>query len=73
MSELAIVGVDELCPRCFAGAKGSSMNETELERIRELVEICHGFIDPDDEGTPNELLFVLGVVEELADKLGVTL
>ena len=49
------------------------MNETELERIRELAQICHGIINPDDERTPNELLFVLGVVEELAEKLGVTL
>lgn len=48
------------------------MNETELERIRELVQTCHGIIDPDDERTPNELLFVLGVVEELAGLLGVT-
>ena len=48
------------------------MNEIELERIRELVQICHGIIDPDDERTPNELLFVLGVVEELAGLLGVT-
>lgn len=49
------------------------MNETELERIREHVEICQQFIDEHDENTPPELLFILGVVEELAVLLGVSL
>jgi hypothetical protein len=49
------------------------MNETELERLSEHVKLCQEIIDENDEDTPPELLFVLGVVEELASKLGVTL
>jgi len=49
------------------------VTEQELERIRENVRICNRFIDENDENTPPELLFVLGVVEELAEKLGVVL
>lgn len=49
------------------------MNETELERIREHVEICQQFIDEHNENTPPELLFVLGVIENLAELLGVKL
>ncbi len=52
---------------------GSVMNETELERISEHVKICQELIDEHDPHTPPELLFVLGVVEELAGLLGVTL
>jgi hypothetical protein len=48
------------------------ITDQELERIRENVRICNRFIDENDENTPPELLFVLGVVEELAEKLGVT-
>jgi hypothetical protein len=47
------------------------ITEQELERIRENVRICNRFIDENDANTPPELLFVLGVVEELAEKLGV--
>jgi hypothetical protein len=70
VSELRTYDGNELCPRCYRGAMSAGQ---ELERVRELVKICHGFIDVSDDNTPNELLFVLGVVEELADKLGVTL
>ena len=49
------------------------ITEQELERIRENVRICNSFIDENNENTPPELLFVLGVVEELAEKLGVVL
>lgn len=47
--------------------------KAELERLSEHVKICQEIIDEHDEDTPPELLFVLGVVEELADKLGVTI
>jgi hypothetical protein len=70
VSELRIYDGEELCPRCYRGAMPAGQ---ELERVRELVEICQGFIDEHDENTTSELLFVLGVVEELAGKLGVTL
>jgi hypothetical protein len=54
-------------------AMDTAEHKAELERISELVEICQGFIDEHDENTPPELLFVLGVVEELAELLGVSL
>ena len=49
------------------------MNETELSRIKKDVEICRQWIDENDENTPAELLYILGVVEGLAELLGVTL
>lgn len=49
------------------------MNETELGRIKKDVEICRQWIDENDDNTPPELLYVLGVVEELAQLLGVSI
>lgn len=54
-------------------AMDTAKRKAELERVRELVEICQGFIDEHDENTPPELLFILGVVEELAELLGVSI
>jgi hypothetical protein len=57
----------------FQRAMDTAQHKAELERISDHVKICQGFIDEHDENTPPELLFVLGVVEELAELLGVTL
>lgn len=49
------------------------MDERELSRIKKDIELCRQWIDENDENTPNELLYVLGVVEKLAELLGVKL
>ena len=52
-------------------AMDTAEHKAELSRIKKDVEICRQWIDENDENTPPELLFVLGVVEELAAQLGV--
>lgn len=47
------------------------MNAEEQKRLSRLVKTVREMIEPENPHTPDELLFVLGVVEELAEKLGV--
>ena len=47
------------------------MNAKEQKRVSRLVKTVREMIEPENPHTPDELLFVLGVVEELAEKLGV--
>ena len=54
--------------------RDSDMNETELERIRELLYVCRNIVDGYD-GTYfyiEDIEFLVGIIEELAGKLGVT-
>lgn len=64
VSEIKLLDGDELCRRCFEGG-------TEVKRITELVKASRAIIEPSNPYTPDDLVFVMGVIEELAEKLGV--
>ena len=64
VSEIKLFDGDELCQRCYEGGN-------EVKRITELVKTVREMIEPNNPYTPAELIFIMGVVEELAEKLGV--
>jgi len=52
------------------------MNETELERISELVRISGEMIDGESSSTSfyfDDIVWLVGVIEELGELLGVKL
>ena len=50
------------------------MSETELEEwVKYHVQAVRELIEPDEPYCPDDLIYIMGVVEELAKKLGVEL
>jgi hypothetical protein len=47
------------------------VNVKEQKRVKTLVKTVREMIEPDNPYTPDDLLWIMAVVEELAEKLGV--
>jgi hypothetical protein len=47
------------------------VNAKDEKRVKTLVKTVREMIEPDNPYTPDDLLWIMVVVEELAEKLGV--
>jgi hypothetical protein len=48
------------------------MNAKEIKRVKTLVKASREIIEPTSPYCPDELQWIMAVIEELAEKLGVT-